>query len=279
MITTHTSNMGIRLALPDGSSWHITNCYSPHSGHARNAHTTFTDALNDLWGHATPSDILLACGDFNRGLGNTTTNPSSTAGHFGLPRVDRLGRDFVPLLASHDLSCLCSRQQARPNRMATWFHPSTKVGFQLDRMFLPKKHFHLIKNPGTTSNIINSDHLPLRASILLDAKSKKKHVKRTPSNSKPRVVLQEDQIAQFRAEFLAQTKNLSVLLWFTGWVPPTSLQREHQRGFGTRGRIAAGEGGERRNRKQPATTQRIPRPPKDATRLPPSRRPSFKMLL
>ena len=66
----------------------------------------------------------------------------------------------------------------RKRRYATWIHPRSKLGHQIDHFFVKKNKANLFTDAGVTQSFIDSDHQAVICKLRLIVKLKKSYVPR-----------------------------------------------------------------------------------------------------
>lgn len=162
--------MAVRLVLPMADSRKpvkifLACAYAPVSTAADKEHEAFQDSLSACVHACHKDEVLMLGGDFNALPGVRTPGQPRTGkalGPHGIPECNDAGQRLVDWLEVNSLCVLNSYFAKRS--YATWFHPGTRQGKQLDLWITKSADLRLVTDTGRRpSEAVDSDHVPVRA--------------------------------------------------------------------------------------------------------------------
>ena len=138
----------------------LVAAYAPVSTCSLETKDEFLDVLTTCLSNRRSDEVLLLGADMNASLGVRRSHHDTVLGPHGVPHVNEAGRDLHQFLGTRALCSIASFFMKR--HYATWFHPQSRRGHQIDHWIVHRGDLVRVKNAGRVGCIgVNSDHLPL----------------------------------------------------------------------------------------------------------------------
>ena len=138
----------------------LVAAYAPVGAAPRAERLAYLDDLQGAIAAAASDDVLLVGTDANASMGVRLGSTDKVRGPYGEKHVNDAGRDMSAFLGRQGL-CLPTTF-FRKNRYATWVHPCSRLGHQIDHWIMRRRDLKRVINAGLmTSAAVPSDHAPL----------------------------------------------------------------------------------------------------------------------
>ena len=150
----------------------LVSAYAPVSTASDEEWQDYYERLQECIDRRRPQDILLIGSDCNSSIGTSLSKESTVVGSFGLQHMNQSGRRLINFLAVNNMSAVSTYFPKR--NYGTWRHPRSKCLHQLDHFLINLGSRKSVMDAGITSQMLYSDHLPIRCKIRLQLKLKKR---------------------------------------------------------------------------------------------------------
>ena len=148
----------------------IVSAYAPVGNASENDWNNFFDQLRICISRKKKNDILVIGADTNSSMGQSDSN--GPLGKFGIPHVNDSGRRFLSYLSMNNLDVVTTKFMK--NSYATWIHPRSKKGHQIDHFITNSEMTHRVTDAGPTCPILDSDHRAIYIKLRIMKRLQKK---------------------------------------------------------------------------------------------------------
>ena len=166
--------IAVRLLLKDHQKRDvgvfIVSAYAPVGNASENDWNNFFDQLRICISRKKKNDILVIGADTNSSMGQSDNN--GPLGKFGIPHVNDSGRRFLSYLSMNNLDVVTTKFMK--NSYATWIHPRSKKGHQIDHFITNSEMTHRVTDAGPTCPILDSDHRAIYIKLRIMKRLQKK---------------------------------------------------------------------------------------------------------
>ena len=174
--------IGVRTVACDGKGRErgifLVSAYAPIGAAPQADWDVFFSDLEDCIAKKQNNDILLIGADINSSLGRADNGSddaqdaaSSPIGSFGLKHRNASGERFYTFLASNGLRALSTFFKKK--HYGSWCHPRSKKLHQLDHILVESKDFNNFTDCGRSTQVVSSDHMPVRCKLRLESNLKR----------------------------------------------------------------------------------------------------------
>ena len=168
--------MAVRLLLKDKQSRDVgvflISAYAPVGNAPDDVWDIFFEQLDRCIARKKREDILVIGTDSNSSMGRATEQNDGPLSSFGLPHVNESGRRFLSYLTINQLAAMTT--SFKKKSYATWIHPRSKKGHQIDHLIVNKEMAHRVIDSGVTSPVLDSDHQAVFLKLRVMKRLKKK---------------------------------------------------------------------------------------------------------
>ena len=206
--------MAARLAMPAGKHCRrvkgkkvmcdrihnvfLVNAYAPVSRASVEERKSFYSCLERCLAECKPHEILVMGGDVNASMGTRRDVGVQTLGSFGETHVNAAGTELYDFCTLHGLS-VSSTYFKKAHTHATWYHPFSKKGYQLDHFFVKlKDHKRVTDVRNCPTWGVHSDHTPLLITLRLAGVSSKRRNVLDCQRVDRRLLRNEEKRTEFR---------------------------------------------------------------------------------
>ena len=215
----HSANgrvLTVLLPLGEKRTHTVGVAYSPVSGKSSAERQSFYDDIATQTRSDNPRDILTVFIDANASPGvgvharDRPPGAPSSLGPYGKRLVNSAGQEFREFLQSENLASATTFFQTKGWHYATWYHPVSGKGYQIDHVLVRRNQLGRVLNARVCPEImVASDHFP----VFVEMRIGRMQRKQAPAGPKPAniLALRDAEVRKAFAETVAST----VLAWET----------------------------------------------------------------
>ena len=215
----HSANgrvLTVLLPLGEKRTHTVGVAYSPVSGKSSAERQSFYDDIATQTRSDNPRDILTVFIDANASPGvgvharDRPPGAPSSLGPYGKRLVNSAGQEFREFLQSENLASATTFFQTKGWHYATWYHPVSGKGYQIDHVLVRRNQLGRVLNARVCPEImVASDHFP----VFMEMRIGRMQRKQAPAGPKPAniLALRDAEVRKAFAEIVAST----VLAWET----------------------------------------------------------------